>query len=210
MRDRSTYENLTTIALSPTLAASVAELPKTDQAALVRMVHDIGEAGFYRLVHAVAPGGRRSDYPEREPLLKQMAAEMRAQHPHLGGIGGNWRKGADAAAAKVTRSLPDTRGAATKKWLTRQWKQHGKRLLQEHRATEAIAGDRQLRAWHEMVQHGLGANSFQALVNQTMPEFGRTSLSRLGTSFVPSTASANPINGCPPLHEDGNHELDSD
>jgi hypothetical protein len=74
------------------------------------------------------------------PLLRQMAAEMMAQNPHLHAIGANWRKGANTAAKTVAKSPAgeEFREAcgieldSLRKRLVRAWTEHGRRLLQEH------------------------------------------------------------------------------
>src|SRR5262249_4087676 len=136
---------LTSYGLPPSLAERVADLPEDHQAALVRLVQEIGEEGLDRIVRAFAPGGRSTDYIRRLPLLRQMAVEMLAQNPSLGSrIGGDWCKGMHAAAARVVNSIAgkaavefaSAEAASLKKWLVREWKKHGRQLLHERRAAE--------------------------------------------------------------------------
>ena len=151
---------LTSYRLPPSLADRVAHLPEPLQAALVGLVREFGVEGVDQIVNALAPGGRPSDYAERLPLLRQMAAEMMAQNPCLGRIGGNWRKGMTSVAVKVAASAEGKDLGhsieATRKWLVREWKKHGRRLLQELRAAEMARTDGKLsefaRRAHELNQ----------------------------------------------------------
>jgi hypothetical protein len=69
---------------------------------------------------------------ELEPLLRQMATEMVAQNPHLHAIGANWRKGAKSPAGEEFREACGIELDSLRKRLVRAWKEHGRRLLQEH------------------------------------------------------------------------------
>ncbi len=135
---------LTAQKLPAMIAARVSGLPETDQAALVRLVAEIGEAGLTRIINALAPGGRPAMHDQIHQLMLQMAGEMRARNPRLGVvIGGDWRKGHNAAAAKVARS-PEGKAIgiavdSLRKRLVREWEQYGRRLLQEHRDTELVS-----------------------------------------------------------------------
>jgi hypothetical protein len=147
--------------LPPTIAVRVAGLPEADQAALARLVEEIGEPGLDRLLNAlapIAPGGRRAGYRGLEPLLRQMVAEMMAQNPHLHAIGADWRKGKNTAAKTVAKSpagreFREACGGieldSLRKRLVRAWTEHGRRLLQEHVATQDTASLAHLKAWQE-------------------------------------------------------------
>ena len=152
---------LTTYRLPPTFAERVADLPEGHQAALARMVQEIGEEGVARIVRALASGGRTTDYTRRLPLLHAMAEEMLAQNPNLGSrIGGDWCKDMHVAAAKVVNSsagIAEARSASTeaaslKKWLVREWKKYGRRLLQECRAAELARTQKELWKWAELAR----------------------------------------------------------
>jgi hypothetical protein len=142
-RRPSLEQTLLSYRLPPTIAERVTGLPEPDQVALARLIEEIGQPGLDRLLNAlapIAPGGRRAGYAELEPLLRQMAAEMMAQNPHLHAIGANWRKGANTAAKTVAKSPAgeEFRKAcgieldSLRTRLVRAWKEHGRRLLQEH------------------------------------------------------------------------------
>jgi hypothetical protein len=216
-RSSSSEQTLVSYRLPPALAGRVADLPEAYQAALARMVAEIGEAGLGCIIKALAPGGRGSDFLHRLPLLRQMAAEMVAQNPHLGGIGGNWRKGKSAAADKVANS-PEGKAIghsppSTKKWLERQWEQHGRRLLAEHRAEEMA---RSGSALVEMMDRFREWNNNPVLkaFRESVERSSRcvtTLFSPFRTSFVQSAHSANDLHGLLLQSKDGNrHDTDSD
>jgi hypothetical protein len=144
-------DTLATYQLAPSIAERVANLPEAEQRALAALVNAVGDGGLDRIMSALAPGGRPSDYALRLPLLRQMAREMIAQNPNGGLIGACWQKGASSAAAKVARSPEGQRlghsTAATQKWLTREWLKHGRRLMFEHRTTMNAEAN---RVWDAM------------------------------------------------------------
>jgi hypothetical protein len=122
-------------------------------------VQEIGEEGVAWILRALAPGGRTTDYTRRLPLLHAMAGEMLARNPNLGSrIGGDWCKEMHVAAAKVVNSSSgkaearsaSTEAASLKKWLVREWKKYGWRLLQECRAAELARTQKELRKWAEL------------------------------------------------------------
>lgn len=180
---------LTSYRLPPSLAERVADLPEEYQAALARMVHEIGEEGLDQVVRALAPGGRSADYIRRLPLLRQMAVEMLALNPNLGcRFGGGWCKGMYSAAARVVNSpigkaettSASVDAASLKKWLVREWKTHGRRLLQECRAAELARAHEGFRKWAELA-HEMAASPFakaqrqmQAFVDKIYPHSTRT------------------------------------
>jgi hypothetical protein len=174
MKRRRPEQILLSHRLPPTLAARVAGLPEADQTALARLVQEIGESGFVRIINAFAPGGRRAGYGELEPLLRQMAAEMMARNPHLHGIGANWRKGENTAANKVVESpagweFREACGSiepdSLRKRLVRAWKEHGRRLLQEHVAAQNTAwlAHPTVKAWQELGKEG---SEFRVLMDK--------------------------------------------
>jgi hypothetical protein len=144
-------DTLTTYQLPPSIAERVTGLPEAEQKALAALVKAVGEGGLDRIMRALAPGGRPSDYALRLPLLRQMAREMMAENPKRGLIGAGWQRGASSAAANVAKSPEGQRlghsTAATQKWLTREWSKHGPRLMQDHRATMNAESN---RVWDAM------------------------------------------------------------
>jgi hypothetical protein len=149
---------LTSYKLPPSLAERVADLPESYKLALAQMLNAIGEEGLDQIVRALAPGGRSADYVRRLPLLRLMAREMLMQNPSLGSrIGGAWCKGLHTAAARVVNSptgkaearSASTEDASLKRWLVREWKKHGRVLLQECRAAELAESQGAARKWAE-------------------------------------------------------------
>ena len=110
-----------------------------------------------------------------------MATEMMAQNPHLHAIGANWRKGANTAAKTVAKSPAgrEFREAcgieldSLRTRLVRAWKEHGRRLLQEHAAT-AWHAEPAVKAWHSQLKVVMDKFSdFNAVVDMFCPRYLR-------------------------------------
>jgi hypothetical protein len=185
-RRPSLEQTLLSYRLPPTIAVRVTGLPEADQVALARLIDEIGQPGLDRLLNALAPlapGGRRAGYAELEPLLRHMAAEMMAQNPHLLAIGANWRKGANTAAKTIARSpagreFREACGGieldSLRKRLVRAWKEHGRRLLQQHVETAWLAHP-MVQAWHSDLRVVMDKFSdFNAVMDKFCPRYNRS------------------------------------